>query len=69
MFADANNKSLERKSCQVAMYRALYKALKGNTLLKILQFIAIASVLIAVLFLWVFPYIDATFAEDPNLNG
>ena len=51
------------------MYRALYKALKGNTFLKILQLVAIASVLIAVLFLWVFPYIDATFAEDPNLNG
>lgn len=51
------------------MYRALYKALKGNTLLKILQLVAIASVIIAVLFLWVFPYIDATFAEDPNLNG
>jgi quinol-cytochrome oxidoreductase complex cytochrome b subunit len=69
MFAKANNKSLERKSLQVSMYRALYKALKGNTLLKILQLIALAAAVIAILFLFVFPYLDSTFAEDPNLNG
>jgi hypothetical protein len=51
------------------MYRALYKALKGSTLLKVLQLIGLSAALIAVLFLVVFPYIDATFAEDPNING
>ena len=69
MFAQANNKSLERKSSQVTMYRALYRALKGGTLLKVLQLIGMALVVVAILFLIVFPYIDATFAEDPNLNG
>jgi hypothetical protein len=51
------------------MYRALYKALKGSTLLKIMQLAGMATVLVAILFLFVFPYIDATFAEDPNING
>ena len=51
------------------MYRALYRALKGGTLLKVLQLIGMALVVVAILFLIVFPYIDATFAEDPNLNG
>jgi quinol-cytochrome oxidoreductase complex cytochrome b subunit len=69
MFAKANNKSLERKSLQVSMYRALYKALRGSTLLKILQLTALAAAVLAILFLFVFPYLDTTFAEDPNLNG
>jgi hypothetical protein len=51
------------------MYRALYKALKGNTLLKVLQLVGMAAALVAILFLFVFPYIDATFAEDPNFNA
>lgn len=51
------------------MYRALYRALRGGTWLKILQLIGLSVLLIAALFLLVFPFIDATFAEDPNLNG
>lgn len=51
------------------MYRALYRALRGGTFLKVLQLVGLATALIAILFLFVFPYIDATFAEDPNING
>lgn len=69
MFARANNKSLERKSCLLSMYRSLYKALRGSTFLRVLQLVGLATALIAILFFIVFPYIDATFAEDPNING
>jgi hypothetical protein len=51
------------------MYRALYKALRGTAFLKVLQLVGLATALIALMFLLVFPYIDATFAEDPNING
>ena len=69
MFAKANTLCLERKSCFLTMYRALYKALKGGSLLKVLQLVGMAAALVAILFFLVFPYIDATFAEDPNING
>lgn len=51
------------------MYNLLWKLLPGKRWMKIAQLVVLALLLVAFLFLVVFPYVDSTFAEDPNLNG
>ena len=48
------------------MYAALWKLLPGGVFLKILQLAVIASILLLVLFEWVFPWIAQTFMSEQS---
>jgi quinol-cytochrome oxidoreductase complex cytochrome b subunit len=51
------------------MYENLYKWLPGKTWHKILQLIGLTAVVITVLFLVVFPWVDQLQAVNPSVNG
>jgi lipopolysaccharide export LptBFGC system permease protein LptF len=48
------------------MYAALWRLLPGGVVLKLLQLAIIASIVILVLFEWVFPWIAQTFLSEQS---
>ena len=51
------------------MYAALWRLLPGGTPAKIVQVVALASLVVTVLFLFVFPWVADTFlTEQSTLN-
>jgi len=51
------------------MYRALWNVLPGNLWLKVVQMTGLALVVVAVLFLVVFPFIADTFLVEGSTVG
>jgi hypothetical protein len=49
------------------MYAALWRLLPGGVVLKLLQLALIASILVLVLFEWVFPWIAQTFLSEQSI--
>lgn len=51
------------------MYSALWRFLPGGVVLKVLQLILIAGLLVFALFEWVFPWVAQTFlVEDSTVD-
>jgi lipopolysaccharide export LptBFGC system permease protein LptF len=48
------------------MYAALWRLLPGGVVLKLLQLAIIASIVVLVLFEWVFPWIAQTFLSEQS---
>jgi lipopolysaccharide export LptBFGC system permease protein LptF len=48
------------------MYAALWSLLPGGVVLKLLQLAVIVSILVLVLFEWVFPWIAQTFMSEQS---
>ena len=48
------------------MYLALWRLLPGGVALKLLQLLIIASIVLLVLFEWVFPWIAQTFMSEQS---
>jgi hypothetical protein len=48
------------------MYAALWRILPGGVVLKLLQLALIVSILVLVLFEWVFPWIAQTFMSEQS---
>jgi lipopolysaccharide export LptBFGC system permease protein LptF len=48
------------------MYVALWRLLPGGVVLKLLQLAVIVSILVLVLFEWVFPWIAQTFMSEQS---
>jgi lipopolysaccharide export LptBFGC system permease protein LptF len=48
------------------MYAALWRILPGGVILKLLQLALIVSILVLVLFEWVFPWIAQTFMSEQS---
>ena len=48
------------------MYAALWRLLPGGVVLKLLQLAVIVSILVLVLFEWVFPLIAQTFMSEQS---
>lgn len=48
------------------MYAALWRLLPGGVVLKLLQLTVIVSILVLVLFEWVFPWIAQTFMSEQS---
>jgi lipopolysaccharide export LptBFGC system permease protein LptF len=48
------------------MYAALWRLLPGGAILKLLQLAIIASIVILVLFEWVFPWVAQTFLSEQS---
>jgi hypothetical protein len=48
------------------MYAALWRLLPGGVVLRLLQLLIIASMLLLVLFEWVFPLIAQTFFSEQS---
>ena len=48
------------------MYAALWRILPGGVVLKLLQLAVIVSILVLVLFEWVFPWIAQTFMSEQS---
>jgi lipopolysaccharide export LptBFGC system permease protein LptF len=48
------------------MYAALWRLLPGGVVLKLLQLAIISSIVVLVLFEWVFPWIAQTFLSEQS---
>jgi hypothetical protein len=48
------------------MYSALWRLLPGGVTLKLLQLLAIAGVVVLLLFEWVFPWVAQTFLVEES---
>jgi lipopolysaccharide export LptBFGC system permease protein LptF len=48
------------------MYAALWRLLPGGVVLKLLQLAIIASIVVFVLFEWIFPWIAQTFLSEQS---
>jgi lipopolysaccharide export LptBFGC system permease protein LptF len=48
------------------MYAALWRLVPGGVVLKLLQLAVIVSILVLVLFEWVFPWIAQTFMSEQS---
>jgi hypothetical protein len=51
------------------MYAALWRVLPGRTWVKVLQLLVLASVVIVVLFTWLFPLVANTFLVEQSVVG